>query len=90
MDLDKITQITATSKGIIEIGSATIYLEGKEYQFDIEEHLINGNHEFKVFLAFGTDTKDLVGFKVDGKTAKVLDQPLVDLIHQEYQRLSGR
>lgn len=88
MDLEIIKEVTAHSSGIIEIGSMTLYLEDNELQFDIEEHCIKGNHEFRVYLAFDTDVSGL-DIDVDPKTYRVLDERLVNLMHQQYAELSG-
>lgn len=87
MDLDKILEIHAHSSGIIEVGSCTIYIEDRELQFDIEEMSIKGNHEFRVYQAFGTDLEGLE-ITVDPETHRVLDEPLVNFIHQQYGELS--
>jgi hypothetical protein len=87
MDLEIIKEITAVSSGIIEVGSMTLYLEDTELQFDIEEHCIKGNHEFRVYLAFGTDVSGL-DIEVDPKTHRVLDERLVNLMHEQYGELT--
>ena len=87
MNLDKIIEVTATSSGIIEVGSVTLYLDNLELQFDIEEHCIKGNHEFRVYQAFGTDLEGLE-IEVDTETHRVLDERLVNFIHQQYGELS--
>ena len=87
MNLELIKEVTAHSSGIIEIGSVTLYLENDELQFDIEEHSIKGNHEFRVYLAFGTDVS-VLDIEVDPKTYRVLDERLINLIHQQYGELT--
>jgi hypothetical protein len=87
MDLETIKEVIATSSGIIEIGSVTLYLADRELQFDIEEHAIKGNHEFRVYQAFGTDLTDLE-IEIDPDTHRILDEELIDFIHQHYAELS--
>ena len=87
MNLEKILETHAHSSGIIEVGSCTLYLEDRELQFDIEELSIKGNHEFRVYLAFGTDIAGLE-IEVDPDTHRVLDERLVNFIHQQYGELS--
>jgi hypothetical protein len=55
--------------------------------FDIEEHIINGNHEFKVFLLIEEDNQSL-NLNIDDKTGQILDEEFVNFIHDEYQRLT--
>ena len=86
-DIIDINQIHAYSKGIIEIGSVTIFSNNKEYMFDIEEHNINGNHEFKVFLLIEEDNQSL-NLNINDKTGQILDEEFVNFIHGEYQRLT--
>ena len=87
MDLEIIKEVHAYSNGIIEVGSITLYLEDNELQFDIEEHCISGGYEFRVYLAFGTDVSGL-DIEVDPKTHRVLDERLVNFIHQQYGELT--
>ena len=86
-DIFEINEVHAYSKGIIEIGSVTIFSNNKEYMFDIEEHMINGNHEFKVFLLIEEDNQSL-NLNIDDKTGQILDEEFVNFIHNEYQRLT--
>ena len=87
MELDKIKEVTAHSSGIIEVGHCTLFLEDRELQFDIEEHSIKGNHEFRIYLAFGTDISGLE-IEVEPDTNRILDQRLINFIHQQYGELS--
>lgn len=88
MDLEKITEVTAVSSGVVEHGSVTIYTDDNELQFDIEELCINGNHEFRVYQAFGTNLKGL-DIEVDEKSKRILDEGLVNFIYEQYQKLSS-
>lgn len=85
MNLDQITEVHAHSSGIIEIGSVTIWIGDKEWIFDIEEHAVKGNHEFKVFLARWQDS---IGLDLDLDEDQVIDADFIEFIWQEYQRLS--
>lgn len=87
MNLEEIKEVIASSSGIIEVGSCTIFLEERELQFDIEEHCIKGNHEFRVYVAFGTDLTGLE-VEVDPETHRILDERLINFIHQQYGELS--
>jgi len=40
MDIFKITEVHATSMGIIDIGSVTIYVDNQEFTFNIEEEIV--------------------------------------------------
>lgn len=85
MNLDRITEVHAHSSGIIEVGTVKIFIGDQEWDFDIEEHAIKGNHEFKVFLARWQEGVELDLELDDGQ---VLDQEFIDFIYIEYQRLS--
>ena len=85
MNLEEITEVQAHSSGIIEVGTVKIFIGDKEWDFDIEEHAIKGNHEFKVFLARWQDSSEL-DLELDDD--RVIDQRFIDFIHSEYQRLS--
>ena len=85
MNLEEITEVQAHSSGIIEVGTVKIFIGDHEWDFDIEEHSIKGNHEFKVFLARWQDSFEL-GLELDN--GRVIDQRFIDFIHSEYQRLS--
>lgn len=87
MNLEAIKEVIASSSGIIEVGSCIIFLEERELQFDIEEHCIKGNHEFRVYQAFGTDLTGLE-VEVDPETHRILDERLINFIHQQYGELS--
>ena len=87
MDIDNITDIRAQSSGIIEVGWVTLYVDGKELQFDIEEHSIRGGYDFKVYVAFGTDIS-MFDIKVDEETHMVLDEEFIDFIRDQYTQLS--
>jgi hypothetical protein len=87
MDIFNINEVQATSKGIIEIGSVTIFSNNNEYMFEIEEHNINGNHEFKVFLSIEEDNESL-NLNIDNGTGEILDEQFVNFIQDEYQRLT--
>jgi len=87
MDIFNINEVHATSKGIIEIGSVTIFSNNNEYMFEIEEHNINGNHEFKVFLLIEEDNESL-NLNINDETGQILDEQFVNFIHDEYQRLT--
>jgi hypothetical protein len=87
MDIFNINEVHATSKGIIEIGSVTILSNNNEYMFEIEEHNINGNHEFKVFLSIEEDNESL-NLNIDNGTGQILDEQFVNFIQDEYQRLT--
>lgn len=87
MELEKIKEVVAHSSGIIEVGHCTLYLEDREIEFDIEEHAIKGNHEFRVYQAFGTDLTGL-GIDVDPDAHRILDERLIGFIHQRYGELS--
>ena len=87
MHLDIIQEVSASSSGIIEVGSVTLYLADRELQFDIEELAIKGNHEFRVYSAFGTDLSDLE-IEVDADTHRILDERLVEFIQHQYAELS--
>lgn len=87
MDIFNINEVRAYSKGIIEIGSVTILSNNKEYMFEIEEHCINGNHEFKVFMLIEEDNESL-NLNIDNGTGEILDEQFVNFIHDEYQRLT--
>jgi len=82
-----INEVQATSRGIIEIGSVTIFSNNKEYMFDTEEHCINGNHEFKVFITIEEDNESL-NLNIDDKTGQIMDEQFVNFIYDEYQRLT--
>jgi hypothetical protein len=79
--------IRANSRGIIEIGSVTIISNNVECTIDIEEHIINGNYEFKAFVLWPEDRKHL-NINIDDKSGKILDEDFLNLIHSEYQSLS--
>lgn len=85
MNLDQITEVHAHSSGIIEVGTVKIFIGDHEWDFDIEEHAIKGNHEFKVFLARWQDSSEIDLELDDGR---VIDQKFIDFIYCEYQRLS--
>jgi hypothetical protein len=87
MDIFNINEVHATSKGIIEIGSVTIFSNNNEYMFEIEEHNINGNHEFKVFLLIEEDNESL-NLNINDETGQILDEQFVNFIYDEYQRLT--
>jgi hypothetical protein len=87
MNILDINEVHATSKGIIEIGSVTIFSNNKEYMFEIEEHNINGNHEFKVFMLIEEDNESL-NLNINNGTGEILDEQFVNFIHDEYQRLT--
>ena len=87
MNLEAIKEVIASSSGIIAVGSCTIFLEEMELQFDIEEHSIKGNYEFRVYAAFGTDLTGLE-VEVDPATHRILDERLINFIHQQYVELS--
>ena len=87
MDIFDINEVHAHSKGIIEMGSVTIFSNNKEYMFEIEEHCINGNHEFKVFMLIEEDNESL-NLNIDNGTGEILDEQFVNFIHDEYQRLT--
>ena len=87
MDIFNINEVQAYSKGIIEIGSVTILSNNKEYMFEIEEHCINGNHEFKVFMLIEEDNESL-NLNIDNGTGEIMDEQFVNFIHDEYQRLT--
>jgi hypothetical protein len=87
MNIENITQITATNSGIIEIGSLTIYIDGHELQFDIEEHNIKGNYEFKAFLAFGTDVSSF-DIEINHLINQVIDQKFLSFLKEQYSQLS--
>lgn len=87
MNLDIIQEVAASSSGIIEVGSVTLYLADRELQFDIEELAIKGNYEFRVYSTFGTDLSDLE-IEVDADTHRILDERLVEFIRQQYAELS--
>ena len=87
MELDKIKEVAAHSSGIIEVGHCTLFLEDRELKFDIEEHSIAGNHEFRVYLDPDTDITDLE-IEVEPDTNRILDERLINFIHQQYGELS--
>ena len=88
MNLEKITEIEAHNSGIIEFGTVKIFIDGKEWDFDIRESSIKGNYEFKVFLGAWQDSS-LLDLELDADS-RVVDQSFVDFIHSEYQRLSQK
>jgi hypothetical protein len=55
VDLNEIGGTSVHSKGIIEYGSVTIFYKEGEYMFDIEEGVINSNHQVNVFLVIKSD-----------------------------------
>ena len=55
--------------------------------FEIEEHNINGNHEFKVFMLIEEDNESL-NLNINNGTGEILDEQFVNFIHDEYQRLT--
>lgn len=87
MDLEKITEVTAVSSGVVEHGSVTIYTDDNELQFDVEEYHINGNHGFRVYQSFGTNLGGL-DIEVDEKSKRILDEGLVNFIREQYQKLT--
>ena len=87
MDIFDINEVRVTSKGIIEIGSVTIFSNNKEYMFDVEEHYIKGNHEFKVFMTVEEDNESL-NLNINNETGQILDEQFINFVHQEYQRLT--
>jgi hypothetical protein len=84
MDIFKITEVRATSMGIIDIGSVTIYVDNQEFTFNIEEEIINGNHNFNVFLSFTPDNQ-ILKLNVNSETGQVLDEQFVNFIYDQYQ-----
>jgi hypothetical protein len=87
MDIFNINEVHAHTKGIIEIGSVTIFSNNKEYMFEIEERCINGNHEFKVFMLIEEDNESL-NLNINNGTGEIMDEQFVNFIHDEYQRLT--
>lgn len=85
MNLAEITEVHAHSSGIIEVGTVKVFIGDQEWDFDIMEHAVNGNHEFKVFLARWQDSSKL---DLGLDDSQVIDQEFIDFIHSEYQRLS--
>jgi hypothetical protein len=81
------TEVQAHSSGIIEVGTVKIFIGDQEWDFDIEEHAIKGNYQFKVFLARWQDSSKL---DLELDDARVIDQRFIDFIHSEYQRLSQK
>ena len=87
MDIFDVTEVHATSKGIIDVGSVTIYMDNQEFMFDTEEEIINGNHDFKVFLSLMTDN-EILKLNVNDETGQVLDEQFVNFIYERYQELT--
>jgi len=87
MDIFDVTEVHATSKGIIDVGSVTIYMDNQEFIFDTEEEIINGNHDFKVFLSLMTDN-EILKLNVNDETGQVLDEQFVNFIYERYQELT--
>jgi hypothetical protein len=52
--------------------------------FDTEKEIINGNHNFKVFLSFGTDN-EILKLNVNNETYQVMDEQFVNFIYEHYQ-----
>jgi len=84
MDIFNITEVRATSMGIIDVGSVVIYMDNQEFMFDTEEEIINGTHNFKVFLSFGTDN-EILKLNVNSETGQVIDEQFVNFIYDHYQ-----
>jgi hypothetical protein len=84
MHIFNITEVHATSRGIIDVGSVTIYMDNQEFMFDTKEEIINGNHNFKVFLSFGTDN-EILKLNVNNETHQVMDEQFVNFIYEHYQ-----
>jgi len=87
MDIFDVTEVHANSKGIIDVGSVTIYMDNQEFMFDTEEEIINGNHDFKVFLSLMTDN-EILKLNVNDETGQVLDEQFVNFIYERYQELT--
>jgi len=81
-----VDEVVAHSRGIIEVGTVIVYSNDDEYVFEVEEHIINGNHHFRVFYF---DDNETMKFMINEKTGEVLDDNLIHFIHGEYQRLTA-
>ncbi len=84
VDLNEIGDTSVHSKGIIEYGSVTIFYKEGEYMFDIEEGVINSNHQVNVFLVIKSDNETL-NLNIDEETNEVLDVEFVNFIYDVYQ-----
>ena len=84
VDLNEIGNTSVHSKGIIEYGSVTIFYKEGEYMFDIEEGVINSNHQVNVFLVIKSDNETL-NLNIDEETNEVLDVEFVNFIYDVYQ-----
>ena len=84
VDLNEIGSTSVHSKGIIEYGSVTIFYKEGEYMFDIEEGVINSNHQVNVFLVIKSDNETL-NLNIDEETNEVLDVEFVNFIYDVYQ-----
>jgi hypothetical protein len=86
VQLEEITEVLASSKGIIELGSLTLFAKEKEYYVDIEESNIRGWHRFRVFL----NNPDLdLDPEQDPETGEILDLEFIRFIEDHYRALSG-
>lgn len=86
MQLEEISEILASSKGIIELGSLTLFAREKEYYVDIEESNIQGWHRFRVFL--NNPDPDL-NPEQDPETGEIVDPEFIRFIEDRYRELSG-
>ena len=84
--LEEIHEIRAYSSGIVEMGSVTIFIDNQEWQFDIEEWSIQGNWEFKVYLA---RWQDFTHLDLPLDQGRVVDESFCEFIREEYCRITS-
>jgi hypothetical protein len=87
INLEEIKEIRAYTSGIVEMGSVTIIINNREWQFDIEEWAVHGNLEFRVYLARWQDSKDLA---LELEEGRVVDNHFCRFIQDEYYRITAK